>query len=306
MTQTTITPFPSASPSGPYEPVPHVHDAGSLNRQEPLYDSADVYINNQIAALYTAATAKAGFAPISAAPPISPIEGLAQAELTSSYLANPDSFYNPQAAADGVKPNYPGTPDIAPGDVPAGLPGDVPPPTTAQADGIVPFLTQLLQEAALPPTGRRAWAETGMGGRPSNQNIVNIWRTLGFPANNSYWQTDQTPWCMGFVNWVLKSTGYKFVQTASARAIRNYRQWGAQPVPRNQGQPGDIVLWTYSHVNFIYTANNGVYSFVGGNQTDSDGTRNNNPSGGSLTHNYKNGLSGNHNTIEGIFRPVRS
>lgn len=68
MTTPTIDPQPAAgnSPSGDYTPVNHTHPYtaitglrfGSNGRVEPVYDTADVLANNQIVALYTAATAK--------------------------------------------------------------------------------------------------------------------------------------------------------------------------------------------------------------------------------------------------------
>lgn len=71
-TTPTIEPSPSAgnSPSGIYTPVNHTHPYtaitglrfGSNGRVEPVYDSADVYANNQLIALYNAATPKSAFA----------------------------------------------------------------------------------------------------------------------------------------------------------------------------------------------------------------------------------------------------
>ena len=72
MTTPTINPSPAAgnSPSSIWTPTPHTHPYtaitglrfGDNGRVEPVYDSADVYANNQIIALYTAATPKAAFA----------------------------------------------------------------------------------------------------------------------------------------------------------------------------------------------------------------------------------------------------
>jgi len=84
--------------------------------------------------------------------------------------------------------------------------------STAAANGIPGFLTQLLDEAAT-----NAWDETV---DPSNGNIIGIWKELGFP-DTSYWKTDQTPWCAGFCNWVLKRTGYKYMQSARAYDFRD-------------------------------------------------------------------------------------
>lgn len=72
MTTPTITPVNSPSTSaGGHFLIPHTHDFHSITglrfgadgRVEPVYDSSDVYANNQVIALYNAATAKAAFAP---------------------------------------------------------------------------------------------------------------------------------------------------------------------------------------------------------------------------------------------------
>ena len=71
MTTPTVSPSPSAgnSPSGIYTPVNHTHPFtavtglrfGPDGRVEPVYDSADVYANGVVIALYNAATPKASF-----------------------------------------------------------------------------------------------------------------------------------------------------------------------------------------------------------------------------------------------------
>jgi uncharacterized protein (TIGR02594 family) len=171
--------------------------------------------------------------------------------------------------------------------------------STAAADGIPGFLTQLLEEA-----DNNQWDETV---DPSNGNIIGIWRELGFP-DTKYWKTDQTPWCAGFTNWVLKRTGYKYMQSARAYDFRDKTSlYGGVPVPLSDGQPGDIVVWNYSHVNFIYSSPSpGVYTFVGGNQSDKASATNNNPSGGTITNSWKGGWRSSNGRISGIFRPVRA
>ena len=167
--------------------------------------------------------------------------------------------------------------------------------STAAADGIPGFLSQVLAEA-----NNDQWDEYG-----TNPNILNIWSELGFP-DTAYWKTDQTPWCAGFVNWVLKRTGYKYMQSARAYDFRDKTSlYGGVPIPLSDGQPGDIVVWNYSHVNFIYTVPSpGVYSFVGGNQSDKASATNNNPSGGTITNSWKGGWTQSRGRISGIFRPV--
>ena len=181
--------------------------------------------------------------------------------------------------------------------------------STAAADGIPGFLSQVLAEA-----NNNQWDELGFtprrgDTRPAvvgkNPNILNLWSELGFPAT-AYWQDDQTPWCAGFCNWVLKRTGYKYMQSARAYDFRDKTSlYGGVPIPLSDGQPGDIVVWDYSHVNFIYTVPSpGVYSFVGGNQSDKASPTNNNPSGGTITNSWPGGWTQSRGRISGIFRPV--
>ena len=171
--------------------------------------------------------------------------------------------------------------------------------STAAADGIPGFLSQVLAEA-----NNNQWDETV---NPSNGNIIGIWTELGFP-DTAYWKTDQTPWCAGFCNWVLKRTGYKYMQSARAYDFRDKTSvYGGVPVPLSDGLPGDIVVWNYSHVNFIYSSPSpGVYTFVGGNQSDKASATNNNPSGGTITNSWKGGWTQDRGRISGIFRPVKS
>ena len=77
MTTPTINPQPAAgnSPSGIFTPVPHTHPFtaitglrfGTDGRVEPVYDSANVYANGVLIALYDAATTPGG--PVSVAVP---------------------------------------------------------------------------------------------------------------------------------------------------------------------------------------------------------------------------------------------
>ncbi len=254
-----------------------------------VYHSSNVYANNVPIALWLEPGTSAGFVgvTINSAPTLNTAEVTAAAETTTAYVSNPDSFYNKEAARDGVKPNYPGTPEDTTTST-----GVV---DVATASGIIPFLTATLEEA-----GRGMWRESGQGGGTSNKNILKIWQALGF--SGSPWTTDQTAWCMGFVNFALKCSGKTYVQTASAKAIKQQpNRWGATQVTPATAQPGDIVLWKYSHVNFIYTLNNGKATFVGGNQTPTSG-KNNNPSDGDVTISYAGGTPLTNPNIDSIWR----
>jgi hypothetical protein len=250
-------------------------------------------------------------------PPVT-ISAAQQAEankLTQAYILNPSAYrQNPAITNNQVKENFPGTPNASTaggggevGGVVSGETNDgggkadsVLNPTPPAAD-IPSFLSNVLAESS-----RGAWSETGMGGRPSNPKITNLWKELGYPQTGA-WLSDQTAWCMGFVNWVLLNTGYRFVQTALARDIQNRAaQYKVESIPLNSGQPGDIALWSYSHVNFIYTATGSKYTFVGGNQ--SDAARNaNNPSGGTANQSWKSGYAPpNNGSLVSLWRPSKT
>ena len=210
----------------------------------------------------------------------------------TDYVANPDKYYNPKAEVNGVKPNLPPTPKDS--DTGQSLKSE------AAASDIPAFLQKQLEITKQ----NSYWKETGMDGKPSNPNIVRIWTDLGFP-NQSYWKSDQTPWCMGFVTWTLKQCGYRYYQTASAKAIRDSAsKFGATQVNIADAQPGDIVLWNFSHVNFVYTAQNGKLTFVGGNQGGK--ATDNNPNSGDCTISWANGWTSSRGGIVGIWRPSKT
>ena len=211
-----------------------------------------------------------------------------------AYLNNPSNYKNAEAAANGVKENYAGTPDTD-GQI------DPEPPKKCEngheATALV-FLQKILAEAA-----KGMWRETGQGGRPSNPNIINIWKSLGYPSTGM-WASDQTAWCAGFVNLALKESGLPYVKDAGARnTMARLKGLGFQEVSVANMQPGDIVLWSFSHVNFCYTAQGGKYTFVGGNQTPDDKTKTNNPSDGSVTVSWKTGWTSSRGGIVTVLRP---
>jgi hypothetical protein len=113
---------------------------------------------------------------------------------------------------------------------------------------------------------------------------------------------------MGWLNWALKQNGYVWCKEASSWAIRNKpEKWNAVSVPLDQGQPGDIALWNYGHVNFVYKVlAPGRYTFCGGNQGGKDIT-NNNPLNSTVSESWPGGyrLPGN-NTLIGLWRPSKT
>jgi hypothetical protein len=213
----------------------------------------------------------------------------------TEYVKNPRVFYNQDAVDSGVKENYPGSPET-PAEVGESLIQNYNPNITDGSD-----LRAWLAEQLEKTNSEGFWLETGMGGKPSNQNIIGIWDDLGFGRRGA-WGTDQTPWCMGFINYALKQNGYRYVQTARAFDIRDrLNQYGAERVLNmTDAQPGDIALWSFSHVNFVYSNDNGNLSFVGGNQRPNSPLSDNNPSQGDVT--ISNPPL---NKLIGIYRPVK-
>lgn len=282
--------------------VPGGTSQGNSGRVEvvDVYRSGNVFVNNVPVALWLSPGLTGAFASLTVdSPPTIPAENLeASQALVADYLAEqaanptgPNKYYNSDAAADGVKGNYAGTVDD--GTTAAGILS-----TSTFTGGIVGYLTEILSQAS-----RGMWRETGQSGGTSNPNITGIWTNLGY-SSASPWNTDQTAWCMGFINFVLKNAGYRYVQTASAAAITtNPERWGAVQIPKNEAQPGDIAFWSYRHVNFVYSLQNGKYTFVGGNQSP---RASNNPNDGDVTQSYPGGtLPSNPNWVS-VFRPVSS
>ena len=168
------------------------------------------------------------------------------------YIESPQLFRNPAAAANEVKEYYQPIVEIVNNE--SRLAVD-------SAIDLIPWLQQRLDEAS-----QGQWRETGQDGKPSNPNILNIWKELGF-SNTSPWNTDQTPWCAGFANYALKSCGYRWAPEASSYAFRNNpTRWNFELIKIQDAQPGDIVSWNFGHISFIWQILDGKYSFVGGNQ----------------------------------------
>jgi hypothetical protein len=261
--------------------MPYIPGGGRIS---DVYRSGNVYANNVPVALWLSPGGSAAFAGVDVdisvtIPPNAQIETEQQTNnLVAAQIAlpsAPNQFYKAEAAADGVKGNY------APVEDQSTATGIV--STATNASDIVPFLQRTVEEA-----GRGMWRETGQGGNPSNANIVGIWKNLGIGTTGP-WLSDQTAWCMGFVNFALKCSGYKYVQTASAAAITTSPdKWGAVQVPKDQAQPGDIAFWSYRHVNFIYEKKGAGFTFVGGNQSPK---ASNNPNDGDVTISYPGGTA---------------
>jgi hypothetical protein len=218
------------------------------------------------------------------------------------YIKNPNAFYNEDADRGDVKPNYQGSPDTS--GVGESLINPLNPNVSDGSD-----LAIWLEEQLSKTNSNGFWLETGMGGAKSNPNILGIWNDIGF-GNKAPFNTDQTAWCMGFVNYGLKQNGYRFVQTARAFDIRDrLEDFGATRVlDISQAQPGDIALWKYSHISFVYKNESGALSFVGGNQKSRSGVggTKSNPSQGDVSISWANGYAGTGDgSLIGIFRPSK-
>lgn len=110
---------------------------------------------------------------------------------------------------------------------------------------VLPFLSQCLSE-------NQYWMETGMGGKTSNPKITNMWKSLGV-GSTGMWANDQTAWCAGYVNYTLQQSGLKWLpQPGAKQTVASAAQLNAVEVAIDDMQPGDIALWSYSHVNFVY------------------------------------------------------
>ena len=274
--------------------MPYV--VGNGSPIQDVFHSTNVFVNNVPVALWLSPGASATFVGdvLDAPYTVDPATNATNQTKFDAYAANPSASKNPSAAANGVKENYPGTPESAEDGA------AIPPNTNATAADVKTFLDKVYEEAK-----RGMWRESGQNGKPSNPNIVGIWKSLGYPTS-AYWSTDQTPWCMGFVNFALKQSGYRYCQEASSWAIRNKpSRWNATPVSPAQSQPGDIVLWDFGHVNFVYTNTSGKLSFIGGNQTPTAG-KNNNPNDGDVSISWPSGWTINRGGISGIWRPSKT
>lgn len=209
----------------------------------------------------------------------------------TDFQKNPNKYYSADAEAAGVNPQRPPQPDL--GDAGQSL------RSGAEPSDITSFLSKQLVLAK-----EGYWTESGMKDKnKSNPNIMAMWKDIGMESI-AKGLGDQTAWCMAFVNWTLKQCNYRYVQSARAYDLRDKpARWNATKV--SDPQPGDICVWSYSHVNFVYEVKNGKCTFVGGNQGGGK-VSDNNPTGGSVTISYPNGVPINHKNIVGFYRPSKT
>ena len=186
-------------------------------------------------------------------------------QLTKDFQQNPEKY---RAREPNTKDYFPGTPGAgrnpSTGE-PAGGSLIVKNPTAN-------ITSWLAEQVSLAENGY--WRETGVSAgvnpQPSNPNITNLWKNLGF-SSEPWTSSDQTAWSMAFINYGLKQNGYRYVQTPSAEDLRlRLVDYGFQIINNKaDAQSGDIALWSGGHANFVYQNNNGTLKYVGGSQKPS-------------------------------------
>ncbi len=102
-------------------------------------------------------------------------------------------------------------------------------------------------------------------GAKHNPWIVGIWSAIGA----SWFKDDETPWCAGFVAYVLKKSGFKIIGPAKvARALA----WSDYGVKLNAPAYGCLVTFSRNgggHVGFVVGQDqHGNLMVLGGNQND--------------------------------------
>ena len=320
--------------------MPYIKGSGSqkdstLPAVKDVYYADNVYANSVKVALWQPAGTSAAFANDVPAPTIAFAELNPQA-ISQAQNRPPQQIPDAAVSNNSVEQGYRGTP-TAPtiadpqtqttGAVPTGTaspttgePGQLilPDPTPS---GDPPTLAAWLGERL--SEGRRGmWNRVsppqppGEGSgppiNPGNPNIIGMWNSIGL---KQYTNNDQTAWCAGFMNFALKQCGYKWLSDASSWTIRgSTAKYGATSIPLNQGQPGDIALFSFGHVAFVFKANNGTYTFVGGNQGGGDSTKRpagapNNPVRSCVSESWSTGCSpANYSKagLVGLWRPSRA
>jgi uncharacterized protein (TIGR02594 family) len=114
-------------------------------------------------------------------------------------------------------------------------------------------------------TALSQYGQKEIDGEAENPTIVNYAKEVGFKWVNS----EDTPWCSIFMNWVAMKAGYEYTRKANARSWLDIGSVVDEP------KVGDVVVFQrgnngYSgHVGmFICKYDDGVY-VLGGNQSDS-------------------------------------
>jgi len=98
--------------------------------------------------------------------------------------------------------------------------------------------------------------QTEIPGAEHNPRIVEYLKTTG-----SWWNSDETPWCAGYCNWVMQESGLEGRNSAKAY---DWKTWGKQVYSPALGA---VAIMNYSHVGFVAGFNSdGRVILLGGNQ----------------------------------------
>jgi len=219
----------------------------------------------------------------------------AYATQMAAYVANPDSYKMKveNVVSGNIKSTFPGTLRNLSLD---------PLQSIAPKEAVLPLgvAFQTLVSEGL----NGAWKETGTQGFQSNRNILGIFADMGYDTNIAPFNSDQTPWSMALVNWVLKRSGYRYTTTLDAYDIMNRAtDYSAVEIPLSEARVGDICLWDYGHVNFVYQVfPDGKMSFLGGCQS-----LQNDPNIGTISVSWTEGYDpvSNNGSLLKVFRPTQ-
>ncbi|PLX13349.1 MAG: TIGR02594 family protein [Marinilabiliales bacterium] len=112
----------------------------------------------------------------------------------------------------------------------------------------------------------KLFGTTEIPGSSHNPVIINFFREVGFPGV----VTDETSWCAGFANYILKKSGAKYIKSLLARDLLKL------PGKVSKPKKGDImVFWrqdpnsVWGHVGFYVSESSSHYKILGGNQRNS-------------------------------------
>lgn len=103
-------------------------------------------------------------------------------------------------------------------------------------------------------------------GRQDNPEVLKYFDALGFDGSKL---KDETSWCAGFANWVLKESGLPYQKKLNARSFLELGE------PTDKPEQGDIVVfWRESpgswkgHVGFYVKQTKDWIYVLGGNQAN--------------------------------------
>lgn len=132
-------------------------------------------------------------------------------------------------------------------------------------------------------------AKTQIGVHETSRNasaeILKYWQATDYPDG----MTNREPWCAAFLAWVIFDGMKREPLLAVAdktrprsAAVADWVRWAAVPAhgaamfgpkdPVMKPMPGDIVIFTFSHIGIVERLGDGVVHTIEGN-TDDEGSR---------------------------------